>query len=437
MKNIIEFNFKNMLDSNNINGISNKEIIDKKTLIEKVFNDVILTPSKETKAYFNLVENPLDLNEIKQYADDIAMSFEAFVVLGIGGSALGARALFAALSDTNYSRNEIFRNSRPRIFVRDTINPDKFKALLELINIKKTMFCIITKSGKTLETLLQAAIVIDKLKKELGNSFSKNLCIITANESSELKEFADKNNIKTFLFSPDLSGRFSVLSPVGLLPAAVFGADIFEIISGAHYILEKCKNSDLEENPALYGALLQKIAIEKGRNISYLMPYTDKLKVFSDWYCQLWAESLGKSTKNGFIGQTPVSAIGTIDQHSQMQLCLEGPLDKVVSFITVKNSSRNLIISEIEGLSITKKLKETSILSVVLASQKATEDALTKCGRLNQNIIIEELNEFSIGALLIFYMLETSFLGNMLGINPYDQPAVELIKQNIKETLNL
>ena len=339
-KNEIKFHFNNMRAENFKNekyGISYKDIMKLSQKVDLAYYKVMDDENRETEAFFDLVRNPQNLSEIKEYANFVAENFENFVILGIGGSALGARALFTALTAMDYKKCDLKRNQRPNWFVRDSICPEKFACLLNAIDVKKTMFCVVTKSGGTLETLVQLNLVIEKLKEALGDEYTKNICAVTANLDGKLNKWATENNVKTFYFGNDVSGRFSVFSAVGLLPAAVVGADIDKLLEGANNMLQKCHTLKFFENPALYGATLQKIALDKGCNISYLMPYSDNLKIMAEWYCQLWAESLGKTIssfcKNKHVGQTPVKALGTVDQHSQMQLCLEGPYDKIVTFI--------------------------------------------------------------------------------------------------------
>ena len=439
----VKFYFEKMrAESFNTNAcaVLKQDIELNKNDIKKAYDAVIKNPSKEAKAYFDLVLNPEGLDEIKEYANYVASNFENFVVLGIGGSALGARAIFSALTNMNHKKNKIFRKNRPNWFIRDSINPDKFLSLLEIIDCKKTMFCVVTKSGGTLETLTQLTLVIERLKKELGENYTKNICAITANKDGKLNKWAVQNKVKTFYFSTDVSGRFSVLSAVGLLPAAVVGADIDKILSGAKDMLLSAKNEELSKNPALYGATLQKILMEKGLNISYLMPYADNLKVLSEWYCQLWAESLGKKLDyNGvskYVGQTPVRALGTVDQHSQLQLCLEGKYDKVMTFIRVTNFHNDAIIPDLKNGLLDDYVANKKLSDILNTSQEATEKAMFERGRVSRTIVVDSVDEYVMGNLMMFFMLETSFTGALLGLNTYNQPSVELIKINIKKMLS-
>lgn len=439
----IKFHFNNMRAENFANekyGVSYKDIMKNSQKVDLAYYKVMDDESRETEAYFDLVRNPLDLDEIKEYANYVAENFENFVVLGIGGSALGARALFAALTTMDYKKCGIKRNQRPNWFVRDSICPEKFACLLDAIDVQKTMFCVVTKSGGTLETLVQLNLVIEKLREVLGDDYAKNICAVTANLDGKLNKWATENNVKTFYFGSDVSGRFSVFSAVGLLPAAVVGADIDKLLEGANNMLEKCHSLKFFENPALYAATLQKIALDKGCNIAYLMPYADNLKIVAEWFCQLWAESLGKIINSGsrekHVGQTPVKALGTVDQHSQMQLCLEGPYDKTVTFIKVNNHQNDVAIPTLNNGLLDDYISGHKLSDILNTSQEATEKALLERNRMSMTIEIDELNEYAMGELLMFFMIETSFMGALLDVNTYNQPSVELIKVNIKEILN-
>ena len=439
----IKFDFSGMRAENfedPKHGVSYKDIMKISQKVDLVYYNVMDNESREAESYFDLVRNPQDLDEIQEYANYVAENFENFVVLGIGGSALGARALFSALTTMDYKKCDIKRNKRPNWFVRDSICPEKFACLLDSIDVKKTMFCVVTKSGGTLETLIQLNLVIEKLQGILGDDYKKNICAITSNLDGKLNKWAIENDIKTFYFGNDVSGRFSVFSAVGLLPAAVVGADIKRLLAGANKMLERCRSLKFFENPALYGATLQKIAMDKGCNISYLMPYSDNLKIVAEWYCQLCAESLGKKEEKAcrtkHVGLTPVKALGTVDQHSQMQLCLEGPYDKFITFIRVNKHDNDVVVPRLNNGLLDDYICGNKISDILNTSQKATEKALLECNRLSRTIEINELNEYAMGELLMFFMIETSFLGALLDVNAYNQPSVELIKTNIKKFLN-
>ena len=248
--------------------------------------------------------------------------------------------------------NELPREKRGgvRFYVVDNVDPDGINALFDVIDVKKTCFHVITKSGNTVETMSQFMIVLGKLKEALGDRFQENIILTTDKEKGILKKISNQYGFKTFTVPDGVGGRFSVLCPVGLLSAAVLNIDIEALFAGAQEMDEACTKENLWENPAYMYALLYCAAMKKGANISVMMPYADGLLNMAEWYAQLWAESLGKRYGNdGSIvnkGQTPVRALGVTDQHSQIQLYTEGPFDKVIAFIDVEKFHTELKIPQ-------------------------------------------------------------------------------------------
>ena len=240
--------------------------------------------------------------------------------------------------------------------------------------------------------------------------------------------------MKSYVLTDGVGGRFSQLSPVGLLPAAVLGIDIKLLLKGAAHMDKLCKTADLKKNPALVCALLQYIGMKNGKNIGVLMPYSDNLKYVSDWYAQLWAESLGKnvtlSGKPCNVGQTPVKALGVTDQHSQVQLYTEGPYDKIVTFLSVDRYKEVFPIPHgCEDIPDVSFLGGHTMEELIQAENKATAYALTKAGRQNYTIALPEGNEFTLGQLLFLFELQTAYAGAMLEIDTFNQPGVEAGKK--------
>ncbi|MDD2561031.1 MAG: glucose-6-phosphate isomerase, partial [Eubacteriales bacterium] len=274
-------------------------------------------------------ELPYNQEEIVKNIEDTAKNiqerFDAFVVLGIGGSALGPIAVHQALQHLRY--NELPKEQRhyPRFYVEDNIDPERMRALLDVIDVRYTCFNIITKSGATAETMSQYLIISDLLKKAVGEKWHEHIIATTDKEKGNLIRLAKKEGFKHFFVPSSVGGRFSELSPVGLLSSAVCGIDIRALLAGAAAMDARCQSGDVWNNPALLEAVIQVMAMEEmGINIQVMMPYADSLRYMADWFCQLWAESLGKNvTRKGMavnVGQTPVKALGVTDQHSQLQL---------------------------------------------------------------------------------------------------------------------
>ncbi len=372
--------------------------------------------------------------DILATAKDVRKKFDYFVVLGIGGSALGPIMAFNALCHLHYNDLPKSKRKGPKFYVEDNVDPVRMKELLDVIDIKKTCFNVISKSGATSETMTQYLIVADLLKKA-GENVKDHLIFTTdASRGNLVKISKELGGVKSFVLGDGVGGRFSELSPVGLLPAAVLGIDIKLLLKGAAYMDKLCKSADLKKNPALLCATLQYIAMNDGKNIGVMLPYSDNLKYISDWYAQLWAESLGKNeTLDGKpcnVGQTPVKALGVTDQHSQVQLYTEGPFDKVVTFLSVGGYKEKFPIPHgCEGIPDVSFLGGHTMEELIRAENRATAFALTKAGRLNYTITLPELNEFTLGQLLFLFELQTAYAGAMLNINTFNQPGVEAGKK--------
>lgn len=364
-------------------------------------------------------------------ANKIKDRFDAFVVLGIGGSALGPIAVQQALNHMHY--NELSKEDRggyPRLYVVDNVDPERMDALFDVIDIEKTAFNVITKSGSTSETMSQFLIIQDMLKTKLGDKYQDHIIATTDAENGNLIKIAKQEGFKTFFIPRGVGGRFSELTPVGLLPAAVCGIDIEELLAGAAYADELSSVDNVYENMAYMAATLQYLAMKAGKNISVMMPYADSLKYMADWYAQLWAESLGKrydlEGKEVFVGQTPVKALGVTDQHSQVQLYTEGPFDKVVTFLGVGEYRKTMEITRgYEDIPAVSFLGGHTLNELIHAEQAATEYALLKAKRLNRTITLPVVNAFTIGQLLYLLEVETAFAGELLNIDAFDQPGVE------------
>lgn len=370
-------------------------------------------------------------NEIISYVEEVKDKFDAFVVLGIGGSALGPISVQQAINHPYY--NEISREKRggyPKFYVADNVDPEKLVYLFETIDITKTMFNVISKSGSTSETMSQFMIIKEMLEKELGEKSKEHIVCTTDKENGNLVKIAKEEGYKTFTIPAGVGGRFSELTPVGLLPAAFCGINIKELLKGAAVMDNMCKNDDIYKNPAFMYGILNYLTMKNGQNISVMMPYSDSLKFIADWYAQLWAESLGKKYDNDgkevYVGSTPVKALGATDQHSQVQLYAEGPFDKIITFIGVDKFKKSITIPKIyEDMPSLAFLGGVTQDDLIKTEQIATEYALLKAGKPNMTITLPEVNENTLGQLLYFFEVATAFTGELLNINAFDQPGVE------------
>ena len=375
--------------------------------------------------FLTLPENHELVDEISTYAKAIRNRYDAYVHIGIGGSALGPIALQNSLVDSYYNLDD-----KPKMFFPDNVDPDWLDELLKHIDVSKTLFHIVSKSGGTAETAATMLYFVKFLKEKLGDSFYKNLLFTTDPVDGLLNQIAREYPIKCFRIPPNVGGRFSVLTAVGLISAAVAGINIKELMAGAHKMAEICQKEDLEKNPAFIFAAVHYLYMKKGKNISVMMPYSNKIRDLADWYCQLWAESLGKKVdnENNIVetGQTPVKALGTTDQHSQVQLYVEGPNDKVITFLEVEKFKENQPLeNHFEYIPEFDYLNGKTLGELINSEKQATEIALTNNQRPNITIKFPKVNANTIGQFFMLLETATAFTGGLLNINTFNQPGVE------------
>ena len=352
--------------------------------------------------WMNLPYNQEEIvSEIEKVADHVRKTFKYFVVLGIGGSALGPIAVHQALNHLHYNELPDSKRPGPKFYVEDNID----------------------------------LIVTEALKAQVGADWAKHIIAVTDHEKGNLIKLAKENGFITFYIPDGVGGRFSEMCPVGLVPAACCGIDIRAMLKGAAAMDERCKTDDMMKNPALLEAVLQYIACEQmGRNVQVMLPYADSLKYMADWFCQLWAESLGKNKRRDgsdcHAGQTPAKALGVTDQHSQLQLYNEGPFDKVITFIKVENFRAETKIPK--GC---EEFKDVAFLggmthnTLIEAERQGTEYALYVNRRMNQTIIMPEVNAYTLGQLMFLLEMTTAYEGELLNIDAFNQPGVETSKR--------
>ena len=429
----IKVDYNNMMKSfvGEKEGFSDEDFKDGAKIIQKAYKSVKENRGKGMMGWTELPYNQKEVvADIIAEAKKIRKKFDNFVVLGIGGSALGPIAAFQALCHLRHNELNKSRRKYPKLYVEDNVDPERMNALFDVIDLEKTMFNVITKSGSTSETMSQYLIIMDALKKKMGEKAREHMIATTSASKGNLIKIAKAEGLKTFYIPDGVGGRFSELCPVGLLPAAVCGIDIKAMLAGAAYMDKLCKEKDVRKNPALLSAFLEYRSMERGKNVSVMMPYADSLKYIADWYCQLWGESLGKAEdlegNKVYAGQTPVKALGVTDQHSQIQLYREGPFDKVITFIGVERYRNDVVISEgCKDIPDVNFLCGHTMGELITAERKATEYALTTANRLNYTVLLPEVNEFTIGQLLYMFEMETAYCGAMLNIDTFNQPGVE------------
>ncbi|HYC57329.1 MAG TPA: glucose-6-phosphate isomerase [Candidatus Binatia bacterium] len=379
--------------------------------------------------FHDLPYDQAGIEQCRTLGAELAREFDDLVVLGIGGSALGTKAVLDAIPASRRARGL-------RVQVADNVDPDSFSALLAGIDPARTAFNVISKSGGTAETLAQLLIVREWLIAGVGEAaWHRHVVVTTDPEKGPLRALASREGFRSLPVPPGVGGRFSVLSSVGLLPMAAAGIDIAALCLGARHADTLCSLDDPWQNPAaLHAGLLFLAMRDHGCNIHVLMPYSDALLRLAEWYAQLWAESLGKSRAlDGTVvevGQTPVRALGATDQHSQVQLYVEGPRDKVVTFVRVATPHHDLPIpSSPYGLEELDYLSGHSMGALLNMEQRATELALAEAGRMTSLIEIEQVEESALGYLFHLLEVQTLVAGALLGIDALDQPGVEAGKR--------
>jgi len=309
----------------------------------------------------------------------------------------------------------------------ENTDPATLSAILDVADPEGTWVNVVTKSGSTAETMANFLVIRGFLVDNLGDfGFQERTIATTDSEEGFLKQISDREEFKLLPIPPDVGGRFSVLTPVGLLPAAVIGLDVDALLAGAAQCVDEV-NEGGAEHPAVVGAAMHYLMdTARGRNVRVMMTYADALERLAAWFVQLWAESLGKDGK----GSTPHGAVGTTDQHSQVQLYMQGPQNKVIEIVEVENHPRDLQIpgayEDLEGVGYLGGHTMAELLNVEC---DATRRALTEAGRPNCTIRLGELNEENLGYLLQALEVQTAIAGALYGVNAFDQPGVEAGKQ--------
>jgi glucose-6-phosphate isomerase len=345
---------------------------------------------------------------------------EDLVHIGIGGSALGAEVLFRALAHPLHNALPAKRRRGPRVHFVDNVDPDKLGALLEMLDPKKTLVHVVSKSGSTVETAAGWQVVQGALARRARAFRWRDHAVFSAGRGA-LRELGERLDVEVLEFPEDVGGRFSAATASGLFTPGVAGVDVGGVVAGARSWAARAAARPVAENPALVSAAVLHRLAEKGRTIQVMMPYADALEPLARWYVQLAAESLGKRRGAEGVGMTPLPARGTTDQHSQVQLFVEGPEDKIVTFVAV-DRTRALPIPAGEPAGY---LAGVDLGALLRAEQKGTEVALASAGRPTTSWVLPALAPAPLGALLVALELQVAAQAALLGVNAYDQPGVE------------
>lgn len=366
------------------------------------------------------------------YAASVHGRFDDIVVLGIGGSSLGAIALRTALLPPAWNaRNSAERNGRPRLHVLDNVDPRTISGVLSIVTLSRTLFVVISKSGGTIETLAQYLVVRERVVGA-GLDVADHFAFVTDPAKGALRAIAGRDGIPAFAVPPNVGGRFSVLSPVGMLPAALCGLDVEALCTGARAMRDATMGPELEQNASgLFATLQWRAHAQAGQGMHVMMPYSDALRDVAPWFVQLWAESLGKEDADGLhVGPTPIASVGATDQHSQVQLFMEGPADKTVTFLRLAAASDDVQIPRLErGEKALAFLGGHTLGELLDVECRATASALARAGRPSMTMTITAADAWHLGGLLMWLMQATTLAGALYRVNPLDQPGVELGKR--------
>jgi glucose-6-phosphate isomerase len=401
----------------------------------RIADDIARLHQRE-QGFYTTIDDEQLLDDVLAFEMSVRGTYRHIVVLGIGGSTLGTICLQESL--THLFQHELSSQETPSLHVLDNIDPMLLREILDVIDLSKTLFLVVTKSGGTPETLAEYMFVrafLDQAKL----SAKKHLVFITDPEEGVLRSIGKEESIPMFPVPKNVGGRFSVQTAVGLLPAALIGIDIRQLIAGMQDMRDRMLTETFEENVPFQLAAAQHAMAMNGKSMHVLMPYAQKLRSLADWYRQLLAESIGKRMNDDgevvHVGITPINALGATDQHSQSQLYVEGPHDKFFMFLKVSDHGKSLPIPLLINNEKTAFLDGVDFEQLLHTELEATADAYLKHDRPSIMIEIQQIDAFHLGQLFMLFEGATAFLGELFGINAFDQPGVELSKQLTKQYL--
>lgn len=408
-------------------GISNADIEALSPKLDSLRQQIKAWHESDEVNFLNLPVKT-DLDAIEKLGQECARSFKQTLVFGIGGSSLGAEMLARTLGS---------RHAHNQVKFFDNVDPNTLDEVYD-VDWKETLVLVVSKSGNTAETLSQFLTVLPRMERFLGKERAReHVIVITEDPNGALNQIAQRLELKV-VPHPAIGGRFSVLSVVGLLPAYISGVDICGVLEGARAMATRCCTDDILENPAFFNGAAQYLHSEEGRTISVFMPYADNLRIVVNWYRQLWAESLGKVDSEGRNrGMSPMETHGVTDQHSQLQLMLDGPDDKQVTFIVdpgVRHQGRRVPM-RFQDLPAVAPLAGHSVGELFISELKATRETLSRRGRPNRTFSLHDRDAYAIGELIMLLEMETVVVAELMGIDAFDQPAVEESKELTRKYL--
>ncbi|MDR1395575.1 MAG: glucose-6-phosphate isomerase [Deltaproteobacteria bacterium] len=433
---LLKVNYNNLTqEAAGPNGLDGEDLKSLKEPVSAALKDVLARHKKGNLPFIDLALDQDMIKQCRRLGDKVRKQFQDVVVLGIGGSALGSSAVYTALSPLNQKHRPQAKGQPPRLTVADNIDPDGFAAILETVDLEKTYFNVISKSGATAETMSQFLIVYEKLRRHLGRQQLKDHLLVTTDPANGvLRKMVQSEDLTSLPIPPAVGGRFSVFTPVGLAPLAMAGVSIQALMEGVLLAREESLRPWQANKAAMLAGLNWFMATRKNRPILVLMPYAESLALTADWFGQLWNESLGKAKKldgsPASGGQTAVKAVGVTDQHSQLQMYMEGPQDKTVMFLGTEKFRKKVSIpglfAEHEELGYLAGGNLGQLLEYEL---RGTERALAESGRPNLTLTVPEVTPQAMGFLLHTLEMAAVVSGSLYGVDPLDQPGVELGKK--------
>jgi glucose-6-phosphate isomerase len=435
MKTQISFDYKNALASNaGIDGLL-EEQLDTKAAFEGLRRFRRRVGLGQI-GFPDLPNDQATLRTVMEFADRLRPIVDTVLLVGIGGSALGAYALDIALRGPHPFRTAERPGRRtPMLVVLDNVDPGIVAATLDKLNPKRTAVCVIAKSGSTAETMATFLVVRQWMHSGSGKRARERIIAITDPRQGDLLAIAREERYTLFFVPPNVGGRFSVFSPVGLVPAALTGINVRQLLRGAADANALCWAESLDGNPALASAIIHHtLDNEKHKSIEVVFAYSSYLWGAAFWYRQLWAESIGKEIdrkgRRVEAGQTPIAALGVTDQHSQLQLYMEGPRDKMITFWAVERQQAEVRVPRaFSNYDSCKYLGGRKLSELLDAERIATEAALTRAGRPNCRWSLPRIDEYTLGSFFQILEFQTAFAGELYNVDAFDQPGVELGKK--------
>ncbi len=417
-----------LLDWNGTQSLTPELSTARRSELFQLWNQTLSKLKNRVSGFYDAVQDPT-LHQwpatqalAKRFLDD--PSIEHCLFIGIGGSSLGPMCLIDALKHRSQSKIQFHFFENP--------DPIDWNYRIQKLDPKKTVVCVVTKSGTTYETLSIFMLAYDWLKKALGpERAQKQTVAITDPERGELLEFSKKNSISTLTIAPSVGGRYSVFTPVGLFAGALAGLNMESFLSGGKKVRDYCEKASEEKN--LFASWAHALtALGNQHPIHVMMPYSTPLRLLANWWVQLWAESLGKDG----LGYTAIPSLGAIDQHSMLQLLRDGPNDKVIWFVNVLDFGTQAVVPSVDFKVKSFDLLEKQELGQILDTEfRSIQKVMTNQRRPHLQIQLDSISEESMGAMFFTLSVLTAYMGDVLGVNPFDQPGVEEGKIYIRETL--